>query len=56
MTKGKYIGNFTKEELKALEADRQEEIKELQAKKLKDSKRRQKRNNRHVDWSEPTED
>ncbi len=56
MSKSNYKGNFTKDELKVLEAERLEKLEELEAKRLKDSKRRKARGNRHVDWSEGVED
>lgn len=56
MAKGQYKGNFSKEELKELEAERLEKLKELQAERLKDLKLRKARTNRHLDWSEPVED
>lgn len=55
MAKTNYKGNFSKEELQALESDRLEALEELQGRKDKDAKRRRARGNRHTDWSEEAE-
>lgn len=56
MSKNNYRGNFTKEELKGLEEDRQEAARELQVKKSRDKGRRSERGNRHTYWLEGVED
>lgn len=55
MSKTNYKGNFTKEELKALEAERALELEEKRKKKEQDLARRKARGNRHPDWSEGEE-
>lgn len=52
MSKSKYKGNFTKEELKELEAERLLELEELEERKKKDMAKRKARGNRHYDWEE----
>jgi hypothetical protein len=56
MSKTKYRGSLTKEQIKELEVERQEMLEELAKKKDKDVKRRQLRGGRHFDWSEDTGD
>lgn len=56
MSKSNYSGNFTKEELKALEEDRKAEIEELAERKAKDKARRKARGDRHCNWGESVDD